>query len=40
MDDSGPANLALPIILLVLILIIEVFIYLLKSALTALTDSR
>ena len=40
MDDPGPSNLTVPIIILVLIVLYEEFIYLLKAALTALPDSR
>lgn len=40
MDDPGPGNLALSIILLIVIILFEMFIYLFKEALIALPGSR
>ena len=40
MDDPGAANMIIPIILLVIILCIEVFIYIFKAALNVLPDSE
>ncbi|MBQ9066960.1 MAG: hypothetical protein IJ133_05490, partial [Clostridia bacterium] len=40
MDDPGPVALTIPILLLVLILVIEEFIYLIRAALNALSDTK